>query len=114
MKKQLPNSLKSTKIDKGALEVFRQVIYQTSDEATNEATSKTIRHSSVKSSERPTSLPKSESTDEDEVIREILPIMKTYTGLIIGNKGTTIKKFQDDTYTKMRIIDWNEEKAVLI
>lgn len=54
------------------------------------------------------------SEDDEESIREILPILKKYTGLVIGNKGTNIRKIQEETDTKMQVIDWDEEKAVLI
>lgn len=75
---------------------------------------KPLENPSVKPSEKPTKNSKSENTEEDEIIKEVLPILKMYTGLIIGNAGTAIKKLQEDTYTMMQVEDWNDEQAVLI
>jgi hypothetical protein len=55
-------------------------------------TSKPLRHQNIQS-------------ETDLMIKEIFPIEKAYTGLVIGKVGKTIQKITEDTDTDIRIVD---------
>jgi polyribonucleotide nucleotidyltransferase len=54
------------------------------------------------------------SSDEAEEIKDIYPIDGKLSGIIIGYQGSTIRKMEQDTGARITLIDWEEDKALLI
>ena len=48
---------------------------------------------------------KKNQSETDLMVKEIFPIEKCYTGLVIGKVGKTIQKIIEDTDTDIRIVD---------
>ncbi len=53
-------------------------------------------------------------TKTADTIKEIFPFSKTSTGLVIRSGGNTIQNLEEDSGTKLHVMEWKGEKAVLI